>query len=82
MFMSSRPSGNAKARTETRASCTSCSEALSRFAMTVELSNEGILFACAETHRTIVVLLVDARVAVTENRTGEMRMSATVDGGC
>ena len=53
-----------------------------RFVLAVELSNDGVFFTCAETHRTIVVLLVDARVAMTENRTGEVRMFATVDGGC
>ena len=49
---------------------------------TVELSDAGILFACADTHREIVVFLGDARVAVSEKRTGEVWVLATVDGGC
>ena len=31
---------------------------------------------------TIVVFLGDARVAMIEKRAGEVRMVATVDGGC
>jgi hypothetical protein len=52
-----------------------------RFVLTVEPSDAGVLFACAETHCTIVVF-GNARVAVIENRTGEVWMITTVDGGC
>ena len=51
------------------------------FVLTVEPSDAGVLFACAEAHRTIVVFVGDARVAVIEDRAGEVRMVATVDGG-
>jgi hypothetical protein len=50
--------------------------------LTVKPSDAGVLFACAETHRTIVVFLVDARVAMIEQRASEVRMVATIDCGC
>ena len=53
-----------------------------RFVFTVELGDEGVLVARAERRRAIVVFLGDARVAVIEKRAGEVRIFATIDGGC
>ena len=53
-----------------------------RCVLPIELSDDPVLFACADTHRAIVVFLGDARIAVSENRAGEVWMIATVDGGC
>ena len=54
---------------------------IARFLLTVELRDEGVLFTCTECRRSIVVFLGDAGVAVIEERAGEMRVVATIDGG-
>jgi hypothetical protein len=48
----------------------------------IEPSDDPVIFACADAHRAIVVFFGDARVAVREERAGEVWMIATVDGGC
>jgi hypothetical protein len=50
--------------------------------LTVRLSDRRVLFACADTHPEIIVFLCNVRIAVTENCTGEVRMIASIDGGC
>ena len=53
-----------------------------RVVLTIEPSDGGVLVACANTHRAIVMFFRDARVAMIEKGAGEVRMIATVDGGC
>jgi hypothetical protein len=48
----------------------------------IESSDVPVLFSCADAHRAIVVFFGDAGVVVREKRAGEVRMIATVDGGC
>ena len=64
-----------------RADVTKIRPRLSRM-FAVGLSDDCVLFTCADTGRSIVVFFGHPRVAVVEKRAGEMRMAATIDGGC